>query len=94
LFEEILWKFKECIRTNRYIVTLHCEEEMDEDELSIFDIERAILTGTIIERQKDEETGEWKYLIRGQTIDESMIQLVAKFGQTKKMVFITVFRDE
>ena len=94
MFEEILWKFKECIRKNRYIVTLHCEEEMDEDELSIFDIEEAILTGTIIERQKDEETEEWKYLIRGQTIDESMIQLIAKFGQTKKMVFITVFRDE
>ena len=59
MFEEILWKFKECIRKNRYIVTLHCEEEMDGGELSIFDIERTILTGTIIERQKDEETSEY-----------------------------------
>ena len=50
LFQGILIKFKECIRENRYIVTLHGEEEMDEDELSIFDVERAILTGAIIER--------------------------------------------
>lgn len=46
-------------------MTIHAEEEMDEDSLSIFDVERAILTGDIIERQKDRETGEWKYLVRG-----------------------------
>ena len=32
---------------------------MDGGELSIFDIERTILAGTIIERQKDEETSEY-----------------------------------
>jgi len=41
-------------------MTIHAEEEMDEDGLSIFDVERAILTGDIIERQKDRETEEWK----------------------------------
>jgi hypothetical protein len=42
---------------------------MDEDDLSIFDVERTILTGDIIERQKDQKTGEWKYLIRGHVMD-------------------------
>ena len=65
LFAKILSKFKECVRENKYIVTLHGEEEIDEDELSIFDIERAVLTGVIIERQKDNVNGEWKYIIRG-----------------------------
>ena len=69
MFPRILSKFKECVRENRYVVTLHGEEEMDEDALSIFDVERAILTGVIIERQKDNEKGEWKYIIRGLTID-------------------------
>ena len=94
MFQGILIKFKECIRENRYIVTLHGEEEMDEDELSIFDVERAILTGTIIERQKDNEKEEWKYIVRGQTMDCSQMAVVAKFSPTNKMVIITVYRDE
>jgi hypothetical protein len=94
LFDEILRKFKECIRTNSYVVTLHGEEKMDEDELSIFDVESAVLTGKIVERQKDTGAGEWKYLIQGRTIDGSIIEIVAKFSQTTKMVIITVYRDE
>jgi hypothetical protein len=74
---------------------LHGEEEMDEDELSIFDVERAILTGTIIERQKGSEQQEWKYVVRGQTIYGSIIAIVAKLSPTpNKMVIITVYRDE
>ena len=92
LFSGIINRFKECIRENRYVVTLHGEEEMDEDELSIFDVERAILTGVIIERQKDKD--EWKYIIRGETIDGSVIEIVSKLSQTGKMVIITVYRDE
>ncbi len=94
MFQKILSKFKECVRENRYVVTLHGEEEMDEDELSIFDVERAILTGVIIERQKDSENEEWKYVIRGQTIDGSIIAIVAKLSLTNKLVIITVYRDE
>ena len=94
MFPETLVKFKECVRENRYVVTLHGEEEMDEDELSIFDVERAILTGAIIERQKDSKKGEWKYIVRGQIIDGQEIAVVAKFSPTKKMVIITVYRDE
>ena len=94
MFPKILSKFKECVRENRYVVTLHGEEEMDEDELSIFDVERAILTGIIIERQKDSEKEEWKYIIRGQTIDGSVIAIVAKLSLTNKMVIITVYRDK
>ncbi len=33
---------------------------MSNDELTIFDVERGILTGEIVERQKDVQTGEWK----------------------------------
>ena len=94
MFQGILIKFKECIRENRYIVTLHGEEEMDEDELSIFDVERAILTGAIIERQKDSGKEECKYVVRGQTMDCLQIAVVAKFSPTNKMVIITVYRDE
>lgn len=66
---------------------------MDQDGLSVFAVERAVLTGDIIERQKDRETGEWKYLVRGRAIDGSDIVVVAKFGATGKMVIITVYRE-
>jgi hypothetical protein len=46
-------------------MTIHAEEEMDNDALSIFDVEQVILNGTIIERQKDRNSGEWKYIIQG-----------------------------
>ena len=94
MFPKILSKLKECVRENRYVVTLHGEEEMDEDELSIYDVERAILTGAIMEKQKDSEKGEWKYIVHGQTIDGSEIAVVTKLSPTNKMIIITIYRVE
>jgi len=82
---------QEKIRTRQYIMTLHAEEEMDDDELTIFDVERAILTGEIIERQKEHQTGEWKYLIQGNILTENEIIVVSKLSLTGKLVIITVF---
>ena len=67
---------------------------MNNDGLSIFDVERIILTGEIVERQKDKETGEWKYLVRGLTLEEMDAVVATKLGPTGKMVILTVFVDE
>lgn len=80
------------VRTRQYVMTLHAEEEMSDDDLTIFDVERAILTGEVIERQKDRVTGEWKYRIRGQTVADEEIVVVAKISITGKLVLITVHR--
>jgi hypothetical protein len=37
-------------------MTLYAEEEMEDDGLSILDVGHTILTGEIIERQRDQET--------------------------------------
>jgi hypothetical protein len=50
VYERILNQLREKIRTRQYVMTLHADEEMDEDELSIFDVESVILPGKIIER--------------------------------------------
>ncbi len=34
-------------------MTVHAEEEMNDDGLTVFDVEHSILSGAIIERQKD-----------------------------------------
>lgn len=69
---------REKVRARQYVMTLHAEEEMDGDGLTIFDVEHAILTGAIVERQKDQHTGEWKYLIKGQTLVGNGVVVVAK----------------
>jgi len=69
MFDRILKCFQDKIRDRNYIITLHAEEEMDNEELTILDVECCILTGEIIERQKDRITSEWKYRIRGYTFN-------------------------
>lgn len=68
MLERLLKRMREKIRARQYVMTVHAEEEMDEDGLSIFDVERCILTGEIIARQKDHETDEWKYLVKGRSL--------------------------
>lgn len=91
MHDRILKQMQECIRTRQYVMTLHAEEEMDNDGLSIFDVERGILTGKIIERQKDRDTEEWKYLVEGQTLIGAQVVVVAKLSTTGKLVMITVY---
>jgi Domain of unknown function (DUF4258) len=74
-------------------MTIHAEEEMNDDELSIFDVERTILLGQIIERQTDHETGEWKYLVAGQSEHNERMLVVGKISVTDKLVLITVYRE-
>lgn len=72
-------------------MTLHAEEEMDDDGLSIFDIESCIFAGKIIERQKDRVTEEWKYVIEGQTMAGDSMAAVTKLSLTGKVIIITVY---
>jgi len=84
---------REQVRFRQYVMSLHAEEEMNDDGLTIFDVERVILTGTIVERQKEEVTAEWKYLVRGQSIEGDDVIVAAKLSPTGKLVFITVYRE-
>jgi hypothetical protein len=74
-------------------MTLHAEEEMANDDLTIFDLEHCILTGQIMERQQDEKSGEGKYLVKGLGLNGDSISTVAKISITGKLVFITVFAN-
>lgn len=73
-------------------MTLHAEEEMDNDDLSIFDIERCVLNGKISGRNRDTGTGEWKYSIIGKSISGHDIGIISKMSITGKMVIITVYK--
>jgi hypothetical protein len=92
VFQRILKQIREKVRQRQYVMTLHAEEEMSEDNLSIFDVERSLLTGEIVERQKDVVTGAWKYLVKGDTVAGDEMMTVAKISPTGKLVIITVYR--
>lgn len=91
MFNQILNRMRERVQTRQYIVTLHAEEEMDDDGFGIFDVEHAILTGGIQERQKDRDTGESKYRLIGHALDNRRMEIVAKLGVTGKLVIITAY---
>lgn len=91
MYARILKQMREAVRLRQYVVTLHATEEMDDDEFSIYDVERCILHGEIVERQKDQTSAEWKYLVQGVTFHSKGICVVTKISVTGKLVIITVF---
>ena len=72
-------------------MTYHARKEMNDDGLTVYDVESGILTGSIIERQRDRVTTEWKYRIRGETLTGDDIEGIAKLSPTSKLIIITVY---
>jgi len=91
MYAQILYKIRDKIRRNEYVLTYHARKEMNDDNFSIFDVERGILSGEIIERQQEKSTTEIKYKIKGKTVDEKHIELICKLSSTNKLVIITVY---
>lgn len=75
-------------------MTTACPFSMWSEQYSLEISSNVKETGDIIERQRDRETGEWKYLVRGQTIEGVYIVVITKLSPTGKMVIITVFSEE
>ncbi len=59
------------MRTLNYVVSTHAAEELEDDNLSILDLESIILTGQITERQRDAQTRESKVVISGATLGDN-----------------------
>ena len=79
------------VRSLNYVVTTHAADELDDDHLSILDLENIVLTGTITERQRDRQTREVKCVIRGVTLDDTAAETIVKTGHGGTLVFITVY---
>lgn len=92
MFNRVLKRMQEKVRGLDYLMSTHAEEEMEDDDLTIFDVEEVILTGEVIERQRDYTTNEWKYLIRGQINGDQAI-VVTKLSLTGRLIIITVYLE-
>jgi hypothetical protein len=90
----IIDRLRDKIRAGEYIVPFHAADELDDDKISIFDVENIILTGEIAERQGDAQTREREYVVRGETLDGKAACSVVKIGPTGKVVIITAWVEE
>jgi hypothetical protein len=91
--DRTLPRLRDLVRQHRYLVSSHAADELQHDELDILDPASIVLTGKIIERQRDHKTGEAKYVIRGITLASAIGCVVAKFDSIGRAVIITVYLE-
>jgi hypothetical protein len=84
-------RVRDLVRSLNYVVSLHAAEELEDDNLTILDLENIILTGRIVKRQRDRQTRETKILIRGRSLDGREAEVVVKPGPTGALYIITVY---
>jgi len=84
-------RFREFVRTLNYFVSIHAAEALEDDHLTILDLENIILTGEVVERQRDRQSREAKFVIRGETLSDRIAEVVVKTGPTGRLVVITAY---
>jgi hypothetical protein len=82
-------RIRALVRSLNYVVSIHAAEELDDDNLSILDLENILRSGEIIERQRDHQTREAKFVVRGLTLGGLPAETVVKVGVTGKLLIIT-----
>lgn len=86
-----LTRIRELVRSLEYVVTIHAAEELEDDDLTILDLESVLLTGQIVERQRDRHTREVKSVLRGRTIAGREAETVVKLGPVGRLVIVTIY---
>ena len=83
---------RESIRSIDYEITVHGFGELEEDGLSVLDLELCVLWGAVVERQRDRRTNEWKYVVQGPTATGASSAIVVKWLPSGRLAVLTVFR--
>jgi hypothetical protein len=87
-----LRRIRELVRRGQFVVTQHVWRKLWAERLAWFDLEDLVLEGRITARQREEVSGEWKYVIEGANAFGERAATVVKFSTTGKLVFITIYR--
>jgi len=85
-------RLRDLIRSLNYAVSIHAAEELEDDNLTILDFENIILTGAIVERQRDRQTREVKYIVRGNALSSVLAEAAVKIAPDGNLFVITVYR--
>lgn len=88
----VLDRIRSHVRARRFVLTLHADEEMRDDDLDVYDVMSALLHGRVILQQLDRHREERKYVVEGPARDERAACVVCKLSAADMLVVITVFR--
>jgi hypothetical protein len=91
MYPRILAKIRALVKRGDYVLSVHAENELAYDNLNEQDLEAAILSGTIIHRERD-PIGRPKYVIEGRTLGRKGLTVVVQLFQMRQLVvIITVY---
>ena len=83
---------RKAVRAGLVYLTEHARDEMADDSLTFQDVINCILTGAIVDCQRDVGRDENKYVIYGDCVNEGEMEVVAKLTYNKNVGVITVYR--
>jgi hypothetical protein len=84
-------RIRDAILEQRYTLTEHAYEEMDNDHLDVLDIEAAVLTGSIEQTLTKDPRGT-RYVIVGTATDEVTTGgVVVRFVEHDRLLVLTVY---
>ncbi len=87
----VLKQIRKAIRAGNYDLTRHAIDEMAEDNLSVLDIEQAVLSGTITKIDVDDPRGPI-YTIIGLSSDGIIeVGVVGRLTETDVYLVITIY---
>lgn len=78
-------------RAGLYVKTVHGQEEMEADGLTLDEVEHVLLTAEIVERQKTKEQARPSACWRRARPSQQKTSVVAKIGFSGKLVILTVY---
>jgi len=81
MYPRILGQIRALVRRGEYVLSIHAENEMADDDLTEQDLEAAILNGRIVRRERD-RIGRAKYVIEGTALDGRGLTAVAQLSDS------------
>lgn len=91
MHHDILRRVQHLVSHGQYRLSIHARDELFADWSLIMDddIEAAIMSGQIVERQWDTAFQEWKYVVEGMSVEGDLLAVVVKLEDG--VVVITVY---
>lgn len=87
MYLRILQQIQALVRQGDYVLSVHVENELEDDRFTDQDLEAAILNGGIVRRERD-AIGRPKYVIEGDALDGRGLTAVVQPFQTRQLVVI------
>jgi Domain of unknown function (DUF4258) len=86
-----LERIRRAVLEQRYTLTEHAYDEMDDDRLDVLDVESAILTGRIDQTLTHDPRGT-RYVVAGRATDEgTLMGVVVRFVASDEILILTVY---